>query len=60
MQPLSAPQEIPAATVARRPVAAITAIVAALGLAAAAAILWLQYGTAVFFDMIAAGWQACF
>ena len=40
------------------------ALAAALGLAAslllAAALLWAHYGTAVFFEMIAAGIAACF
>ena len=36
-------------------------IAAALGLAfAGAAMLWVHYGTAVFFEMIAAGIAACF
>jgi hypothetical protein len=26
----------------------------------AAAVLWLRYGTAVFFEMIASGFAACF
>jgi hypothetical protein len=29
-------------------------------LAAAALVLWAHYGTAVFFEMVRAGWAACF
>ena len=29
-------------------------------LAAATLILWAHYGTAVFFEMVRAGWAACF
>lgn len=46
----------------RRPVSRPLLAVAALfgAMAAAAAILWVHYGTSVFFDMIAAGIAACF
>ncbi|WP_315735804.1 MULTISPECIES: hypothetical protein [unclassified Bradyrhizobium] len=62
MQPLSAPQEIPSASGDRRSASAsaIVAGVAAIGLVAGAVTMWVQYGTAVFFETIAAGWQACF
>ena len=29
-------------------------------LVAAAALLWAHYGTAVFFELVRAGWAACF
>ena len=33
----------------------------ALGItAAASAVLWANYGTAVFFEMVRSGWIACF
>ncbi len=41
-------------------VVAISALIA-LGLTSAlAAVLWFQYGTAIFFQMLAAGIAACF
>ncbi|CAL80349.1 hypothetical protein BRADO6748 [Bradyrhizobium sp. ORS 278] len=61
MQPLSAPQEIPSAP--DRSVASVLAMVAGtigVVLVAGAAMLWATYGTAVFFEMIAAGFSACF
>ncbi|MGJ4958928.1 hypothetical protein ACQR1H_25050 [Bradyrhizobium sp. HKCCYLRH2015] len=62
MQPLSAPQEIPSVSQARRPasVPAIAAGLAAIGLVLGAVTMWAQYGTAVFFETLAAGLQACF
>jgi hypothetical protein len=62
-QPVFTPQEIPAAVPpARRVMSAI--IMAGAGLGAAilfgALALWFQYGTAVFFEMIASGISACF
>ncbi len=61
MQPLSAPQEIASAAAGRRP----SALAVAFGFVAAATVvgavtLWVQYGTAVFFETIAAGLRACF
>ena len=39
----------------------VTALVAVSGAAiAGAALLWAYYGTAVFFEMVRAGWAACF
>lgn len=36
-------------------------LAAALGATAAAtAVLWVYYGTAVFFEMVRNGWTACF
>jgi hypothetical protein len=62
MQPLSAPQEIPVASTGRRLASApaLAAAAAAVGLVAGAVTLWVQYGTAVFFETIAAGLSACF
>ena len=33
---------------------------AACALAAATLVLWGYYGTAIFFEMVRAGWAACF
>ncbi len=44
----------------RLPVALVVGLVAASGLLVAAGWLWLSYGTAVFFEMIASGVAACF
>jgi hypothetical protein len=41
-------------------VAAIAASVAAAGVLAGALVLWAHYGTAVFFEMIVSGLEACF
>jgi hypothetical protein len=38
----------------------LTAIAVAAGLLLAAGALWAYYGTAVFYEMILAGWAACF
>ena len=43
----------------------ITGLVAALAVVAGAVVagavlLWAYYGTAVFFEMVRAGWAACF
>jgi hypothetical protein len=61
--PLSTPQgferkSAPAHRLARAVVAGAAGLGAVLLLAAAA--LWLHYGTAVFFEMIASGFAACF
>jgi hypothetical protein len=61
--PLSSPQPLtraplPANRLARAVVAGVVGIGGVLVLAAA--VLWLHYGTAVFFEMIAAGFAACF
>jgi len=34
--------------------------IAIVALLAASMTLWAYYGTAVFFEMLRAGWQACF
>jgi hypothetical protein len=41
-----------------RPLAALAAAGAVLVLATA--VLWAYYGTTVFFEMVRAGWAACF
>jgi hypothetical protein len=67
VQPVSAPQAmlVPARPRARRQCRVAAAIAwgaAGLGVLAmlGAAGLWFHYGTAVFFEMIAAGISACF
>ena len=45
---------------ARQRIALTIVGVAALALIGGAAVLWAQYGTAVFFQTIAAGIAACF
>jgi hypothetical protein len=61
--PLSTPQQLPGALQpARRIARAIVVGVAGLGIALllGALVLWIHYGTAVFFEMIASGISACF
>ncbi|ABQ33048.1 MAG: hypothetical protein EKK32_09905 [Bradyrhizobiaceae bacterium] len=64
MQPLSAPQEsAPQGSVsaaASRRLTAVLAGVAGLALLTGAVGLWGKYGTAVFFEIMAAGLRACF
>ncbi len=45
---------------ARQRVALVVVGIAALVLAGGAAVLWVHYGTTVFFQTIAAGLAACF
>ena len=62
-QPVSAPKDLLPATPPRaRAASLIVWSAATLGIlaVAAAAALWIYYGTAVFFEMIAAGIAACF
>jgi hypothetical protein len=62
-QPISTSHELPAERSSARRAGAVAAIAAAgLGIALllGALILWLRYGTAVFFEMIASGIAACF
>lgn len=62
-QPVSTQQELPSVLPPGRKVAtAIAAGAAALGAVAVigALALWVHYGTAVFFEMIASGISACF
>ena len=62
-QPLTTPRalpgELPAARKFARAVAVGGAVLGAL-LLLGALILWVRYGTAVFFEMIATGISACF
>jgi hypothetical protein len=62
-QPVSTPRQVPG--LLRPPRKAAPALVlagAGLGLALllGALVLWFRYGTAVFFEMIASGFAACF
>jgi hypothetical protein len=62
-QPIFTPQQIPGALrPARRLAPAIAVAGVALGVAIllGTLLLWFHYGTAVFFEMIAAGIAACF
>ncbi len=62
-QPLSTPHQMPAGTAPARKGASVLAVAAGgLGTAAllGALALWFHYGTAVFFETIAAGISACF
>jgi hypothetical protein len=61
-QPMSTPQQIPAALGPRRVAPAIVWGAAGLGgvLMLGALALWFHYGTTVFFEMIAYGIAACF
>jgi hypothetical protein len=62
-QPISTRQQMPGGLPPGRRVASVLAV-AGVGLGAAlllgALVLWFQYGTAVFFEMIASGISACF
>ena len=62
VQLLSTPQALPPTSRPARLAGAVVIGGAALGvlLLVAAAILWLHYGTTVFFEMIASGFAACF
>jgi len=60
-QPISTKQQMPGSFGPwRRLGPAIAAGGAGLGVILAALVLWLHYGTAVFFEMIASGIAACF
>ena len=62
-QPIFTSQQVPSVSSPARRAGAVAAI-AAGGLGTAlllgALILWFHYGTAVFFEMVAAGFAACF
>ena len=62
-QPIPAQNEMLSATQPKARVASVivwsAALLGALALAAAA-VLWIYYGTTVFFELIAAGIAACF
>jgi hypothetical protein len=56
---LSTPQTVgPASRLAR--VVVVGGVVLGVALLLAAAVLWLHYGSTVFFEMIASGFAACF
>jgi hypothetical protein len=57
-QPIS-PQQVLSPRKAGAAIAAVAAVLAAV-LVLGALALWFYYGTAVFFEMIAAGISACF
>jgi hypothetical protein len=62
-QSLSTPRGVSVAATPAQKVARAVAVVAgclATILLIAALLLWFHYGTAVFFEMIAAGFAACF
>ncbi len=61
-QPISAQHELSPALPPSRKAAAIVMGLTGLGAVAlvGALVLWFHYGTAVFFEMIAAGFNACF
>src|ERR1700687_1421253 len=62
-QPISAPPEMRAVLhPARRiaPAVAVGGVVLGAAILLAALLLWIYYGTAVFFEMIASGIAACF
>ena len=59
-QSVSTPQKITSQVRLTVPVASIAAGAAAGIVLAGALALWAHYGTAVFFEMIASGLQACF
>jgi hypothetical protein len=60
MQPSSMPQQMPSQTRRAVPAAWVAVGIAAATLLAAALALWAHYGTAVFFEMIVSGLEACF
>jgi hypothetical protein len=61
-QPISTQQDVSAALSPRRAAPALMVAGAGLGavLLLGALLLWFHYGTAVFFEMVAAGISACF
>jgi hypothetical protein len=62
-QPVSTPQDVPGALQPARKLASAI-VVGGVGLGVAilvgALVLWVHYGTAVFFEMVASGISACF
>jgi hypothetical protein len=60
IQPLSSSQELPSGARRATAVAAIAAGLTAVALLAGALVLWARYGTAVFFEMLVSGLEACF
>jgi hypothetical protein len=63
VQPLTSPQDVPEARPAARQARSVFGIAAALvaiAVLGGAVVLWAHYGTAVFFELLAAGLQSCF
>ena len=60
--PLSSPNELPATLPTRKVGRVIAVTLAAMGgvVLVAALVLWFRYGSAVFFETIAAGIAGCF
>jgi hypothetical protein len=59
-QPLSSSQGLPSGARRATAAAAIAAGLVATAMLAGALVLWDHYGTAVFFEMLISGLQACF
>jgi hypothetical protein len=62
-QPISTPQQMPGALrPARRlgPAIAVAGVALGVAILLGTLVLWFHYGTAVFFEMIASGFAACF
>ena len=62
-QPISTPPEMPAVLQPARgiaPAVAVGGVVLGAAILLATLLLWIYYGTAVFFEMIASGIAACF
>jgi hypothetical protein len=60
IQPASTPQQIPSEARRAMPLVWVAAGFAAAAVLAGALALWAHYGTAVFFEMIVSGLEACF
>jgi hypothetical protein len=60
MQPLSPSQEIRSGARRIAPAVGIAAGLVAAAVLAGSFMLWARYGTAVFFEMIVSGLEACF
>jgi uncharacterized membrane protein YdbT with pleckstrin-like domain len=60
--PVLTPQPIPSALPERRTpqVVLVGMLIAGAAILLGTLVLWFHYGTAVFFEMIAAGFNACF
>jgi hypothetical protein len=60
--PVSTPQPIPGALPERRTpqVILVGMLIAGAAILLGTLVLWFHYGTTVFFEMIAAGFNACF
>jgi hypothetical protein len=60
IQPLSPPQRMPLNVMLVRRAVPVIGIVVGLAVLLGATALWARYGTAVFFEMIVSGLEACF